>query len=359
MLDLNSSKDFNGTFKEITQKEFASFISTLDKCSYEQTVEMAELRHRRGYDITYFAWVNNDSIQVAALSYSQKVFGGKHMGIYYGPVYTQVEFLPLFINGLKNYCKKEKILKLTLFPYEDYQLYSDDGEIKSKANNQLIQLYKDSGFHYQGNQNGYSNEQVFWHYVKDLDGLTEDSLSASFSKKGRALLKKAKTFGINIRVLNRDELSVFDELIAITSSRRGYENKGIDYYIDMYDAFADKAEFTIATINFNHYLTNIRAGKLELEKKVNSIQKAILNHPTSKKNQNRLREYKDQYSSFEVREAEATDLLRKYGDQDVVLAGSLFVYTPQELVYLYSGSYTEFNKFYAPVVTGVCHDKSY
>ena len=26
-----------------------------------------------------------------------------------------------------------------------------------------------------------------------------------------------------------------------------------------------------------------------------------------------------------------------------------FIYTPQEAVYLFSGSYTEFNKFYAPV----------
>ena len=30
--------------------------------------------------------------------------------------------------------------------------------------------------------------------------------------------------------------------------------------------------------------------------------------------------------------------------------GSLFVYTPQEAVYLFSGSYPEFNKFYAPAL---------
>ena len=43
-------------------------------------------------------------------------------------------------------------------------------------------------------------------------------------------------------------------------------------------------------------------------------------------------------------------MIEKYGDKDVVLAGSLFVYMPQETTYLFSGSYTEFNKFYAPAV---------
>ena len=47
---------------------------------------------------------------------------------------------------------------------------------------------------------------------------------------------------------------------------------------------------------------------------------------------------------------EAKAFIDKYGEEDVVLAGSLFIYTPQEVVYLFSGSYTEFNKFYAPVV---------
>ena len=42
--------------------------------------------------------------------------------------------------------------------------------------------------------------------------------------------------------------------------------------------------------------------------------------------------------------------IEKYGEEDIVLAGSLFVYMPQETTYLFSGSYTEFNKFYAPAL---------
>lgn len=57
-----------------------------------------------------------------------------------------------------------------------------------------------------------------------------------------------------------------------------------------------------------------------------------------------------QFETFEVRKAEAHKLIAKYGEQKVVLAGSLFIYMPQESTYLFSGSYTEFNKFYAPAL---------
>ena len=43
-------------------------------------------------------------------------------------------------------------------------------------------------------------------------------------------------------------------------------------------------------------------------------------------------------------------MIDKYGTEDQVLAGSLFIYTPQEATYLFSGSYPEFNKFYAPAL---------
>ena len=43
-------------------------------------------------------------------------------------------------------------------------------------------------------------------------------------------------------------------------------------------------------------------------------------------------------------------MIEKYGEKDLVLAGSLFIYMPQETTYLFSGSYTEFNKFYAPAL---------
>ena len=57
-----------------------------------------------------------------------------------------------------------------------------------------------------------------------------------------------------------------------------------------------------------------------------------------------------QIDTFNTRISEAHGFIQKYGDQDQVLAVSLFVYTRQEVTYLFSGSYPEFNKFYAPAL---------
>ena len=73
-------------------------------------------------------------------------------------------------------------------------------------------------------------------------------------------------------------------------------------------------------------------------------------NPHSEKKQNQLRELASQSDTFDVRIAEAKAFIAKYGTQHVTLAGSLFVYTKQEAVYLFSGSYPEFNKFYAPAL---------
>ena len=73
-------------------------------------------------------------------------------------------------------------------------------------------------------------------------------------------------------------------------------------------------------------------------------------NPHSEKKQNQIRELSSQFDTFTTRQEEAQEFITKYGKKDVILAGSLFIYTPQEAVYLFSGSYPEFNKFYAPAL---------
>ena len=183
-----------------------------------------------------------------------------------------------------------------------------------------------------------------------MEGITEKNLLQSFSKKGKPLVKKAKSFGIELKRLNRDELQLFKDITSSTSDRRDYLDKTLDYYQTFYDSFGDKADFMIATLNFHNYYTNLEKDQGKLAQKIEKLQNDLEVNPHSEKKQNQLREFSSQFETFEVRKKEAKEYIEKYGDQDVILAGSLFVYMPQESTYLFSGSYTEFNKFYAPAV---------
>ena len=255
-----------------------------------------------------------------------------------------------FYAALKDYAKENGAIELVIKPYDTYQTFDSDGNPTSEEQTHFMDTLKNLGYQHDGLTTGYPGGEGDWHYVKDMEGITEKNLLQSFSKKGKPLVKKAKSFGIELKRLNRDELQLFKDITSSTSDRRDYQDKTLDYYQTFYDSFGDKADFMIATLNFHHYYTNLEKDQAKLAQKIEKLQKDLEVNPNSEKKQNQLREFSSQFDTYEVRKKEAKEYIEKYGDQDVILAGSLFVYMPQESTYLFSGSYTEFNKFYAPAV---------
>lgn len=338
------------TFTLLTEHEFETFVHSQPKTSFEQSLEMAKLRQSRGYNVQFLGLKNGTGeVTVAALAYSQKLFGGIKMEIYWGPVYTSSSYLVTFLKELKHYAKQQNVLELAIIPNEVYQLFDNNGEATSQKNDELLSLYQTCGFSHQGFQIGYDGSQLFWQYVKDLSDLTPENLRKSYTKKGTPLANKTASFGIKLKKLEREQLHLFKGITSTTSQRRNYADKSLEYYQLFFDAFGDRAEFMLATINFQDYYSNLDKEQQKLVQKIERLKVDLEVNPASVKKQNQLREFTDQFNTFTTRKEEAQEFINQYGTQDTPLAASLFVYTPQEAVYLYSGSYTEFNRFYAPV----------
>ena len=338
------------TLTTISKEEFTSFANTVSHRSFIQSAEMADLLVERGNTVQFIAWKEDDQVQVAAILYSLPMTGGLHMEINSGPLYQEEAMLEPFYAALKDYAKDNGAIELVIKPYDTYQTFDSDGNPTSEEQTHFMDTLKNLGYQHDGLTTGYPGGEPIWHYVKDMEGITEKNLLKSFSKKGKPLVKKAKSFGIELKRLNRDELQLFKDITSSTSDRRDYQDKTLDYYQTFYDNFGDKADFMIATLNFHHYYTNLEKDQAKLTQKIEKLQKELEVNPNSEKKQNQLREFSSQFDTFEVRKKDAKEYIEKYGDQDVILAGSLFVYMPQESTYLFSGSYTEFNKFYAPAV---------
>ena len=338
------------TLTTISKEEFTSFANTVSHRSFIQSAEMADLLEKRGNKVQFIAWKQEDKVQVAAILYSLPMTGGLHMEINSGPLYQEEAMLEPFYATLKDYAKENGAIELVIKPYDTYQTFDSDGNPTSEEQTHFMDTLKKLGYQHDGLTTGYPGGEGDWHYVKDMEGITEKNLLKSFSKKGKPLVKKAKSFGIELKRLNRDELQLFKDITSSTSDRRDYQDKTLDYYQTFYDSFGDKADFMIATLNFHHYYTNLEKDQGKLAQKIEKLQKDLEVNPNSEKKQNQLREFSSQFDTFEVRKKDAKEYIEKYGDQDVILAGSLFVYMPQESTYLFSGSYTEFNKFYAPAV---------
>lgn len=338
------------TLTIISKEEFTSFANTVSHRSFIQSAEMADLLVERGNTVQFIAWKEDDQVQVAAILYSLPMTGGLHMEINSGPLYQEEAMLEPFYVALKDYAKENSAIELVIKPYDTYQTFDSDGNPTSEEQTHFMDTLKNLGYQHDGLTTGYPGGEGDWHYVKDMEGITEKNLLQSFSKKGKPLVKKAKSFGIELKRLNRDELQLFKDITSSTSDRRDYQDKTLDYYQTFYDSFGDNADFMIATLNFHHYYTNLEKDQAKLAQKIDKLQKDLEVNPNSEKKQNQLREFSSQFDTFEVRKKEAKEYIEKYGDQDIILAGSLFVYMPQESTYLFSGSYTEYNKFYAPAV---------
>lgn len=337
------------TLKILSREDYEILNTRFKERSFMQTVEMADLLEKRGFDITFLGLETDGAIQVAGVLYSMPMTGGLHMEINSGPASTSTAYLSEFYKELKAYAKENGAFELIVKPYDTYQSFDNHGNPNDDEKPELISCLTDLGYSYDGLQIGYPGGEPDWHYVKDLSGLTPETLRKSFSKKGRPLVNKTNSFGIKVRKLTRDELHIFKEITASTSERREYTDKPLDYYEAFYDSFGDKCEFVIATINFQDYLKNMQAGHDKIAADLAVLNQKIAEGVNSAKVNKQKAQLDKQISTFDVRLKEAKELIQKHGSEDVVLAGSLFVYTPQEAVYLFSGSYTEFNKFYAPV----------
>ncbi|HEL2382864.1 TPA: aminoacyltransferase [Streptococcus suis] len=335
---------------EITAEEFSEIIQSVDKKSFIQSVEMANLLKKRGMKTHFLAYNFDNQYKVVALLFSMAMTGGLYLELNSGPVCLDEAYLEDFYRALKEYASKNGVLELVVKPYQTYQTFDTNGEATSAEKTEIISTLTDIGYQHDGLQTGYPGGEPDWHYVKDLTDLTQENLIQSFSKKGRPLVKKAKTFGIKLRRLERNDLSLFKEITSSTSERREYSDKTLDYYEQFYDSFGSNTEFMVASLNFQDYYKHLEKDQKKLADKLSTLQVKLESQPQSKKYQNQINEFSQQYDTFTTRMQEAKDFINKYGKQDVILAGSLFIYTPQEAVYLFSGSYTEFNKFYAPAL---------
>ncbi len=318
----------------------------VEKQSYMQSPEMASLLEKRGYTVEFLAYKENNRILVATMLQSMPMTGGLHMEITLGPLVFDASGLKAFYQELQSYAKQKGALELVVFPDVSYQDYDSNGQPTGSKNTLELDLLQDLGFQFQGFQTGYTASAPNWVYLKDLTGLDQKSLLNSFTKNGKALVKKANTFGIKLRPLSRAELSLFKEVTEATSSRRDFSDKDLAYYEAFFDSFGQRAEFMAAFLNFQEYTQEIQKGHQALAQKIAKLEE----RPPSTKRDNQLREFNAQLETFQVRLTEAQDLVAKYGDEDVLLAASLFLYMPEEAVYLFSGSYPEFNKFYAPAL---------
>ncbi len=225
-------------FKEIDAATIKSFFDTHEQGSFAQSVEMAQVRTDAGRTIHYVAVYSNTAIVAAA---QLTIIPGKFPSadITAGPLldFTNAKLLAFFTENIKQFLSAKQCIYLTISPNIRYS-------------ESILNSLKQLGWQYSGRINASEvgiRGGIRWIYVKDLKDQTEENYQASYAKRHRRYIRNHDP-NLILRTLQRDELSLFTNIMHHTAERRQFVSRKDSYFESLYDRFGDKVTFKVVEL---------------------------------------------------------------------------------------------------------------
>lgn len=325
-------------FCELTEYEFQNFVDTCGlRRIFFQTVMMKKKLECDGVKV-YLVGVKEEGKVIGAslIAKTKHNFLGKAVyEAYKGFVldYRNKELVKFMTEGVRRFLKEKNGLKLIIDPY--IPLVSRDmyANVTDEFDNHDIVKY----LHSIGYKNS-KTDQVKWIYCLDIDGKDSNSIFNGFRSSTRNNINKTLTkYNLSIRTLAKDELKEFRKITSETSNRRSFVDKSLKYYEEMYDCFKDDVVFLICEINLEEYIKTLMELNENMVSKLNELSDSSSN---LKKKEAMKKDIKNNKRKI----IEARELIRKKG-KIIPLSAAMFVLYGDEVIYLFSGSYTEYMHF--------------
>ena len=339
-------------FTELSPNEYTEFESQHPLGTYTQSIAQYKLLIQRGHKPRLLGVKNDGRVVAAALVMTESTRFGSVFLFDRGPLldFNDKNLLVFFVREARQFAKKIGILYIQWEPNVTYAKTDNKGNLIETPNDMFLKLMSQRGFEHQPFEFGMSTTgSPTWEYVKDLSHLSDSkSISKSYGKNVQYYLKKNQQFGIKLRELSREDLPEFKLLTQKTADRLQYHDKNLSFYEMVYDTYADDATFIFAELNFETYIAEENQKIIILNQKLDKLQMKIDKYPTQDKFRRQYNEFDDQKQHHIKRVERATQQMQAAGKSLVVVAGALFIQQPQEMTYLYSGTYEAYKDYYGP-----------
>ena len=329
-------------FQEITEEEYRKYWEKHPLKTFLSAPEISKLRKEQGWETNYVGVKEKDKLIAATMLLSHKRHFNKYE--FYSPRGYLLDFknkdlVTFFTTELKKYIKEHNGYIFRVDPYLIYRQRDLDGNIVEEGtdNRDKVEHLKSLGFKQVPEDNA---EQVTWMFSLDLEGKTEEQILKEMKPNTRNQIKKTEKFGINVNEISYDELDRFQSIMEETSKRKGFSNRKLSYYQNMFKLFHDQEEvkYYITELNLKKYIEGLEKEMKEKEDKMNSLSDAKYNDGAKKNLTNEI-------ASFEKRIKESKEIIDSTGKDIITLSGSMFMLIQPEVVYLASGNYEEYMKF--------------
>ena len=327
-------------FEEISKEEYITFWENHPLKTFLSATEISDLRKKSNWNTNYVGVKKENKLIAATMLLSHIRKFNKYE--FYSPRgylidFNDKELVDFFTNELKKYIKEKNGYVLRIDPYVIYKERDIDGNIVEGGvdNSKIVDNLLSLGFKKVSIPN---TEQVSWMFSLNLEGKDEDTILKEMQSSTRNKIRKAEKYGITLKELSYDELDSFQNIMEETSKRKGFSNRKIDYYQNMYNLYKDKVKYLLAELDLVEY-----TKKLEIELKEKEEKLSKLDDVKNEKEKNNL---SLEIDSINKRIEEAKEI----GKDKIELSCAMFILIKPEIIFLAGGNLEEYMKYDAQYI---------
>lgn len=332
-------------FVTLNENEFTEFESTHPLGSFYQTIKWGKLKEKNGWKYYLVGVKEDDKVIAACLLLEKKVF--LSLTLFYSPRgflldYNNKKLLEFFTKNVKKFAKMHHAIFIKIDPtIIEFEKDINGDAIKGGISNKnIIDSLKSLGYK---NVNTHLQPNIV--FTLDLKNKTIDEIYNKMENTTKQRVRKNESIGIKTRELSRDELSIFKSIMQNTADRRGFIDRPLSYYENMYDIF-DNMKILLSYIDIKEYSNNekIRLNKTtdEIKKLKESLNKENAN---TKKINNKLKEAEVLAKSLEKTIKKCEDIMKKENTNIINLGCLMFMFHGREVLSLFGGVYDEYREF--------------
>ncbi len=333
-------------FVELEKQEFIEFSCNHPQALFFQSPYWIEIKEQNGWQGKIVGIKKDGKIIAATILLVKNVIANIRFA--YAPRgflldYSDFDLLEFFTTEIKSYLKNMGIAFLKINPYVDYQLRDVNGEvIDGTQNDGLMEKLKNLGYIHYGfyvDMDEKKDLEPRWISVLDIKGKTIDDLFKNFRSGTKWGINNSKKNFITMVEADENNLFEFKNLMEHTSERRGFVDRPLSYYTEMFRILKreNAVKVLFAEINFKELLDFTTARFEKNAKRLEVIKDNL-------KKQKEYNEISSEQKSLEPRLEILKSNIEEFGEKKIIAGGWYMLYG-KEIVYLFGASYKPFMRY--------------